>query len=113
MQRTSPRTLDELGAHWRLALFAAHDALAAARACGRSAGLDAGELALWECKLAEERTTTERLLEAVADEEHVRLHSRLTTPRATAHTLGLPHEVRACLFDLDGVLTGRDRKSVV
>ena len=29
----------------------------------------------------------------------------LTGPRATARTLGLPPGVRACLFDLDGVLT--------
>ena len=29
----------------------------------------------------------------------------LTSPRATARTVGLPLDVRACLFDLDGVLT--------
>jgi beta-phosphoglucomutase-like phosphatase (HAD superfamily) len=99
-------TLDEVGAHWRVALFAAHDALSAARACGRSSGWSAGELTLLERKLAEERLTTERLLDAVAREEHVRLTHRLVTPRATAQTLGLPHGTRACLFDLDGVLTG-------
>ena len=100
------QTLDEVGAHWRAALFAAHDALAAARACGRSSGWSPGEIAVLERKLAEERVTTERLLDAVAREEHVRLTHRLITPRATAQTLGLPNGTRACLFDLDGVLTG-------
>jgi len=99
-------TLDDLGAHWRLALFAAQDALAAARAGGRSTGLSALELSTFERRLAEERIETDRLLVAVAHEERVELHHRLTTPRATARTLGLPPEVRACLFDLDGVLTG-------
>ena len=100
------QTLDEVGAHWRVALLAAHDALAAARACGRSGGWDPAELATLERRLAEERVTTARLLEAVAREEHVRLSRRLTDPRATAETLGLPHGIQACLFDLDGVLTG-------
>jgi beta-phosphoglucomutase-like phosphatase (HAD superfamily) len=99
-------TLDEVGAHWRLALFAAHDALAAARACGRSGGWNPGELAQLERKLAEERVTTGRMLEALAREERVRLSRRLTDPRATAETLGLPYGIQACLFDLDGVLTG-------
>jgi beta-phosphoglucomutase-like phosphatase (HAD superfamily) len=102
------KTLDEVGSHWRVALFAAHDALAAARACGRSGGWDPGELAMLERKLAEERAMTSRLLEAVAREEHVRLSRRLTDPRATPETLGLPNGVQACLFDLDGVLTGSD-----
>jgi beta-phosphoglucomutase-like phosphatase (HAD superfamily) len=99
-------TLDEVGAHWRVALFAAQDALTAVRACGRSAGWSAGELAVLERRLSEERVRTERLLDAVAREEHVHLSRRLITPRATVHTLGLPHGTRACLFDLDGVLAG-------
>ena len=103
---TTPRTLDELGAHWRLALFAAQDVLTTARACGPSVGLSTAELGVLEHRLAQERVTTERLLESVAREERVRLHHRLTTPRATVRTLGLPQGVRACLFDLDGVLTG-------
>jgi len=106
--RASPPTLDELGAHWRLALFAVQDAIAAARACGRSAGLTHYELATLERKLAEERVATDRLLASLAHEQRVKLHHRLTTPRATARTLGLPPEVRACLFDLDGVLAGSD-----
>jgi beta-phosphoglucomutase-like phosphatase (HAD superfamily) len=102
------QTLDEVGAHWRVALFAAQDALAAARAAGRSGGWNAGELAALERRLAEERVATSRLLDAVAREEHVRLSRRLTDPRATAETLGLPHGTQACLFDLDGVLAGSD-----
>ena len=99
-------SLDELAAHWRLALFAAQDALGAARAGGHSAGLGAAELSAFERGLLAERAATERLLEALAREERIPLHQRLTTPRATPHTLGLPDEVRACLFDLDGALTG-------
>jgi len=101
-------TLDELGAHWRLALFAAQDALSAARACGRSVGLPEHELATLERRLATERMTTDRLLVSVAHDEGLDLHQRLTAPRATAHSLALPDDVRACLFDLDGVLTGSD-----
>jgi beta-phosphoglucomutase-like phosphatase (HAD superfamily) len=86
-------------------LFAAQDVLTAARRCGRSIGLRNDELSGFERSLADERVTTSRLLEAVAHEERVPLHNRLTSPRATAGTLGLPVGVRACLFDLDGVLT--------
>jgi HAD superfamily hydrolase (TIGR01509 family) len=102
----APRTLDELGAHWRLALFAAQDAITAARACGRSVGLSDRELSTFERRLAEERVATDRLLNAVAREERLEYHHHLTSPRATPRTLGIPPEVRACLFDLDGVLTG-------
>ena len=97
-------TLDELTAHWRLALFAAQDALAAARAGGVSVRFGDAELGELEHKLAAERVSTTHLLEDLAKEEHVALHQRLTTPRATTRTLGLPLDVRACLFDLDAVL---------
>ena len=101
----TPRTLDELSAHWRLALFAAQDVLTAARRCGRSVGLRSDEVSTFERSLADERVQTARLLEALAHEEHISLRNRLTSPRATAQTVGLPLGVRACLFDLDGVLT--------
>jgi beta-phosphoglucomutase-like phosphatase (HAD superfamily) len=104
--RSAPKTLDELAAHWRLALFAAQDALNAARLAGHSAGLNPAELAAFERHLVEERAATERALAALAREERISLHERLTTPRATLDTLGLPSGVKACLFDLDGVLTG-------
>jgi beta-phosphoglucomutase-like phosphatase (HAD superfamily) len=99
-----PRTIDELSAHWRLAFFAAQDALAAAHRCGRS-GLRDEELGAFERSLSAERLATARLLEQVALEEHVPIHHSLAHPRATARSLGLPLGVRACLFDLDGVLT--------
>jgi beta-phosphoglucomutase-like phosphatase (HAD superfamily) len=101
-----PRTLDELAAHWRLALFAAQDVLSAARQAGPSAGLSAAELSGLERGVVEERALTERILDGLAHDERIALHRRLTTPRATPRTLGLPDGVRACLFDLDGVLTG-------
>jgi beta-phosphoglucomutase-like phosphatase (HAD superfamily) len=100
----TPQTLDELSIHWRVALFAAQDALLAAGACGRS-GLRDDELGAFGRSLAAERVETARLLEAVAQEERVPLHHTLAGPRATARSLGLPDGVRACVFDLDGVLT--------
>jgi beta-phosphoglucomutase-like phosphatase (HAD superfamily) len=100
----TPRTLDELSVHWRVALFAAQDALLAAGACGRS-GLRDEELGAFGRNLAVERVETARLLEALAHEERIALHHSLAGPRATARTLGLPDGVRACLFDLDAVLT--------
>jgi beta-phosphoglucomutase-like phosphatase (HAD superfamily) len=99
------RTLHEISAHWRVALFAAQDALAAVRLGGTSVAMDPAELGAFERSLAAERVTTTRLLEAVANEEHIVLHPSLSGPRATARTVGLPIGVRACLFDLDGVLT--------
>ena len=101
----TPRTLDELSAHWRAALFAAQDVLTAARAGGRSIGLRNDELSTFARSLADERVRTAQLLEAIAREEHVPIVRHLTSPRATARTVGLPLDVRACLFDLDGVLT--------
>ena len=79
--------------------------LSAAREGGRSIGLSPDELGAFERRLADERVKTARLLETVAHGEHVPLHTHLTSPRATTRTLGLPVGVRACLFDLDGVLT--------
>ena len=79
----TPRTLDELSAHWRLALFAAQDVLTAARRCGRSVGLRSDEVSTFERSLADERVQTARLLEALAHEEHISLRNRLTSLRAT------------------------------
>ena len=86
-------------------MFGAQDVLTAARRCGCGIGLRTDELSAFERRLADERVTTARLLDAVAHEERISLHHRLMSPRATAGTLGLPRGVRACLFDLDGVLT--------
>ena len=48
---------------------------------------------------------TAKLLDEVARDERVPLQHRLSAPRATKKTLGLPDTVQGCVFDLDGVLT--------
>jgi HAD superfamily hydrolase (TIGR01509 family) len=97
--------LDELSAHWRLALIAAQDALVAVGRCSGSLRFPAQELRELSGNLERERAATAVLLDDVAREEHVTLHHRLSAPRATRRMLGLPDAVRACVFDLDGVLT--------
>jgi beta-phosphoglucomutase-like phosphatase (HAD superfamily) len=99
-------TLDTVAAHWRVALFAAEDFLGTARSAGRSLGLGEDEIARFGRELAEEEAATQRLLDAVAHEQGVQLQHRLSAPRATKATLGLPVDVEACLFDLDGLLSG-------
>jgi HAD superfamily hydrolase (TIGR01509 family) len=100
-----PIALDSVSAHWRVALYAAEDMLRAAAECGTSLGFPAQTLYDYNHRLAEERNAVARLLDAVAHEQHLTLHHRLSTPRATWRMLGLPPEIRACVFDLDGVLT--------
>jgi beta-phosphoglucomutase-like phosphatase (HAD superfamily) len=97
--------LDELSAHWRLALIAAQDALVAIGRCGSSLRFPVQELRELSGNLERERAATAILLDDVAREEHVTLHHRLSAPRATRRMLGLPDGVLACIFDLDGVLT--------
>jgi HAD superfamily hydrolase (TIGR01509 family) len=99
----APPTADALGAAWRLALAAAHDALAASSGCPTPTLGDA-ELRARTRRLAQERDEVEALLEAEARLRHVSLVRRLTLPTATRAELGLPRDVDACLFDLDGVL---------
>jgi HAD superfamily hydrolase (TIGR01509 family) len=97
--------LGALAAHWRAALDLAADALVVANGCRRSLGFAEHELDERRGRLARERDATTRLLAQVAREEHVQLHG-LSAPRATSRMLGLPPRVLACVFDLDGVLTG-------
>ena len=97
--------LDELSAHWRLAFIAAQDALVAISRCGGSLRFPAQDLRELSGCLERERAATAVLLDDVAREEHVTLRHRLSAPRATRRMLGLPDAVRACVFDLDGVLT--------
>ena len=101
----TPRTLDELSAHWRLALFAAQDVLSAARAAGMSIGLRSDELGSFEHRLADERVKPRSSSKQSQTEGRDSTPSSPHESRATAQTLGLPVGVRACLFDLDGVLT--------
>jgi beta-phosphoglucomutase family hydrolase len=102
---TQPVDFDALNASWRVALDAAADALRAAGNCGKSVDFPEAELRERARHLAEERQTVASLIDALAAEHHVVLHRRLSAPRATPLMLGLPAGVRACVFDLDGVLT--------
>jgi beta-phosphoglucomutase-like phosphatase (HAD superfamily) len=94
-------TLDSLAAHWLASLEAANSALAAdAEFLGRV------EAAQRAAELGQERTRTLHLLDDLEHELHA--HSRLTPwlarNGADPQMLGLPRGVRACVFDLDGVL---------
>ena len=98
-------TLDTISIHWRLALDIAQDALEATRRCGIGVNLPDMELHERSRRLGEERNTVGRLLDDIATEERTLLHHRLSAPLATKRMLGLPEDVLACVFDLDGVLT--------
>jgi beta-phosphoglucomutase family hydrolase len=107
MLSTGPAmSLDTLAAHWRMALDLAADALQVAKGCRATLGLPAEELDARRVRLARERDATARLLALVAHDERLQLHRSLSAPRTTAHMLGLPTGVLACVFELDGVLTG-------
>jgi HAD superfamily hydrolase (TIGR01509 family) len=93
--------LDGLSAHWRLALNSAQDALQAA-----ASTLPPVERRARYAELGAERKRTAELLDAVAREEHVTLAHRVTAPRPSRRMLGLTDSVDACVFELEGVLTG-------
>jgi beta-phosphoglucomutase-like phosphatase (HAD superfamily) len=99
-------TLETLPTRWRSSFDAATAALSAAGRCGEISGLSPTELAHWAHDLADQRDAVARVLDAIAREEHVRFRRSLSAPRATNRALGLPVGVQACVFDLDGVLTG-------
>ena len=103
LEKERPVTLDRVTADWRRSLDAASGALSAADRIG---GLLPGELAAHWRGVATERSAVTALLDAIARETHVAIRHPLSAPRATNRMLGLPVAVRACLFDLDGVLTG-------
>jgi hypothetical protein len=98
--------LETLPTRWRGSFDAAATALAAAGRCGGSSGLATDEIARRSRLLAAERDAVSELLDVIAREEHVHFRRPLSAPPATNRALGLPRTVRACLFDLDGVLTG-------
>lgn len=95
-------SLDALAGRWRAALDLEADALASAG----HLGFANEELALHRRHLTWERDAVARLLSAIAHEDHVKLHRSVLAPRATRQMLGLPPSVLACIFDLEGVLTG-------
>ncbi len=95
-------SLDSLAAQWWAALEAGRSALrAAGPTLGRSEGAERAH------RLDRERAETIGLLQGLAHDLHARtrLVPWLSAPSVTPRMLGLPSEVTACIFDLDGVLT--------
>jgi beta-phosphoglucomutase-like phosphatase (HAD superfamily) len=92
--------LDGLIAPWWLALEAAESAL-------RTSDLDSRARAEQSARLERQRHEMSQLLRVVAHDQHARspLLGWLEVHRITPGMLGLANEVRACVFDLDGVLT--------
>jgi beta-phosphoglucomutase-like phosphatase (HAD superfamily) len=97
---TPPVDLDTLAAHWHRALDASERALAAARGT-----LSPGYVSERRAELARERQRTAELLVSLARARSVRPEPWLAPGRIDVRELGLPATTRACLFDLDGVLT--------
>ncbi len=96
--------LDELSAHWRLALDAAQAALQAAPAAFRSDPLS-GRASLLKTE-AHCYGASARRPRAGFPGQSLALGSRDPRARTCHRLLGLPPEVRACVFDLEDVLTG-------
>jgi beta-phosphoglucomutase-like phosphatase (HAD superfamily) len=90
-----------VSAQWRAAFWSEQDAL---RAAGHY--LERRELRKREDELAAEREATARLLDAVAASQHISLVHRVQGPRPTRAMLDLPEDTVACVFELEGVLTG-------
>lgn len=101
----APVSLDDVSRRWRLTFDCARDALQAVAAGGPSVWFPPVGLRERAGRLARERQETGRLLDELARVEHVPLPHRLSAPPVTLGMLGLPSTVRACVFDLDGVLT--------
>jgi beta-phosphoglucomutase-like phosphatase (HAD superfamily) len=95
-----PPDLDRIGSGWQQALDAAERALGAAE---RS--LPPSYLAQRRRGLALERQQTAAILSRLAHVTGSLPEPWLSPVPVTAEMLGLPGHVRACLFDLDGVLT--------
>jgi HAD superfamily hydrolase (TIGR01509 family) len=96
-------SLESLASDWRSAFHAAGAALAAA-----SESLPEQELRARATRLAEEVPPTEDLLAALAGNRRSALPflHLFVSPGEARRLLGLPPEVRACVFNLDGVLIG-------
>lgn len=99
-------TIGRLTGLWRTSLDTTLDALAAARTCGHSLGFPPGELEARIHDVQAERQQVAALLDGIAHDAHVTVRHPLSAPRAAPRMLGLPNGILACLFDLDGVLTG-------
>ncbi|MGZ4417671.1 MAG: hypothetical protein ACXVRV_05805, partial [Gaiellaceae bacterium] len=99
-EESRPLELDTAGSHWQLALDRAQRALSAAGGL-----LPAPELERRQRELARERQETAKALRRLANVTGVRPVPWLSPVPVTTKMLGLPATTRACLFDLDGVLT--------
>ncbi len=99
-ERVSPGILR---ARWRIAFAAAESALRAG-----SLFLTPEEVRRHAARLAEERAPTARLLETLARDERATVSDQhlLLPPGEARRQLGLPLDVSACVFNLDGVLIG-------
>ena len=92
--------LDTVTARWQLALDAAEWAIGAPGNL-----LPPSELGQRRHALAKERRQTAELLRRLAQVTRVRPEPWLSPVPLTTTMLGLPAAVRACVFDLEGVLT--------
>jgi beta-phosphoglucomutase-like phosphatase (HAD superfamily) len=92
--------LDTVAADWQVALDAAEHAL---KSSGRS--LRADDLVRHRVDLVQERRQTAALLARLAHAVGVRPAPWLSPMPLSVTMLGLPAGVRACVFDLDGVLS--------
>lgn len=99
-QPPHPRELDTITARWQLALDAAEWAIGAPGNL-----LPRSELVRRRNSLARERRQTAELLRRVAKVTRVRPEPWLSPVPLRATMLGLPATIKACLFDLEGVLT--------
>jgi HAD superfamily hydrolase (TIGR01509 family) len=97
--------LDTIAIHWREALDDAEDALNDVSRSRKMLQFPAAELRDRTKELRSEREGAARDLERLARTTRLPLHRRLVGPRASSVLLGLGTGVRACIFDLDGVLT--------
>ena len=97
----SAADLEELAWHWRRTLDAAQSAITAAARYVRPETVGSER-----AHLARERTAVARSLDAVAHVHHLEVPvSHLALPASGLRTLlGLPSDVTACVFTLDGVL---------
>jgi beta-phosphoglucomutase family hydrolase len=92
--------LDELALHWRTAFRAARDALGAAE------GLPEDERRARLHGLAAEVDETQSLLRALAPRGRRGIPPLVVSQADARRLLGLPPEIAACVFNLDGVLIG-------
>lgn len=95
-------SFDVLSVSWRTAFRAARAAVEAAES------IPADERHDWARRLAAEVTPTQELLRALAHDLHQNGGALplVVSPAEARRLLGLPPEVTACVFNLDGVLIG-------